>query len=183
MLKSYVDGKEDAVDFFSRLKSLLCPHCHCVGFLIKHGFLRGFTEDLSSAVTERGFRFFCSNRNRRKGCGRTFPILHSAFIKNHSITSKILGLFLINILYGMNPLQAFSASGCRFSPSSCYRLFNRVRLAQPRIRSLLLNALHPPDGTAISDPVAQTIRHLLSAFPLSPSPVASFQSRFQVSFI
>jgi hypothetical protein len=183
MLKSYFDNLEEVVAFFTRLKLLICPHCKCTGFLVRHGFLRGYAEDQCSTVVERGRRIFCSNRNTRKGCGRTFSILYSAFIKNHTITAKTVNRFLANIAKGMNRLKALTETGSSFVVSSCYRIFNRIKLTQARIRTLLLSAQPPPDGVGLLDPVVQTVLHLNSVFPLSSCPVSSFQSRFQVSFI
>lgn len=183
MLKSYFDSLEEVVSFFSRLKLLICPHCRCAGFLIRHGFLRGYAEGKGSTLVERGCRVFCSNRNRRKGCGRTFSILYSAFIKNHTVTAKTVSRFLSNFAKGINRLRAFTETGSSFVASSCYRIFNRIKLAQASIRTLLLSALPPPDGVGLLDPVTQTILHLNSVFPLSSCPVSAFQSRFQVSFI
>jgi hypothetical protein len=183
MVKSYFDNLEEVVSFFGRLKLLICPHCRCIGFLIRHGFLRGYAEGKGSTLVDRGCRVFCSNRNRRKGCGRTFSILNSAFIKNNTVTAKTMSRFLVNIASGMNRLKAFTMSGSLFTASSCYRIFNRVKLAQAHIRTLLLSAQPPPDGVGLLDPVVQTILHLNSIFPLSSCPVSAFQSRFQVSFI
>jgi hypothetical protein len=183
MLKSYFDNLEEVVSFFSRLKLFVCPHCRCIGFLIRHGFLRGYAEGKGSMLVDRGFRVFCSNRNRRKGCGRTFPILYSTFIKNRTVTAKTVSRFLANIVSGINRLKAFTKTGSSLTASSCYRIFNRFKLAQTRIRTLLLSAQPPPDGVGLLDPVLQTILHLNSVFPLSSCPVSDFQSRFQVSFI
>lgn len=183
MLKSYFDNLEDVAAFFSRLKLLICPHCKCIGFLIRHGYLRGNAEDHGTAIIKRGCRVFCSNRNRRNGCGRTFSILYSKFIKNRTVTAKTVSRFLSNIAKGKNLLRAFTETGSSFVASSCYRVFNRFKLAQARIRTLLMSALPPPDGVGLLDPVVQTILHLNSVFPLSSCPVSAFQSRFQVSFI
>jgi len=183
MFKLYFDNLEEVVDFFSRLKLLICPHCRRIGFLIRHGSLNGNAEDQGSAIIKRGYRIFCSNRNRRKGCGRTFPILYSTFIKNRTVTAKTVSRFLANIVSGMNRLKAFTKTGSSLTVSSCYRIFNGIKLAQARIRTLLLSAQPPPEGVGLLDPVVQTILHLNSVFPLSSCPVSSFQSRFQVSFI
>jgi hypothetical protein len=183
MNKRYFDNLEEVICFFSRLKSLICPHCWNEGFLIKHGFLRGYAEGQCSEMVERGCRIFCSNRKNRRGCGRTFSILYSAFIKNRIITAKTIGRFLENIALGMNRLKAFRETGSSFTASSIHRLFNRFKQSQAGIRSMLLNAQPPPDGNGILDPVVQTILHLISVFPHPSCPVSSFQSRFQVSFI
>jgi hypothetical protein len=183
MLKSYFGSLEEVVTFFNRLKLLTCPHCKGIGFLIRHGFLYGNAEDQGTGSIERGCRVFCSNRNKRKGCGRTFSILYSAFIKNCTVTAKTVSRFLSNIASGMNRLRAFTQTGSSFVSSSCYRIFNRIKLAQSCLRTLLMSALPPPEVAGVLDPVVQTVLHLNSVFPLSSCPVSAFQSRFQRSFI
>ncbi|MCK5543067.1 MAG: hypothetical protein KAI40_10275, partial [Desulfobacterales bacterium] len=61
----------------ANLKIYACPHCNCCGCLILHGFLYGYDD---TDFVRRGHRIFCSNRNLRSGCGRTFPMLKSRFI-------------------------------------------------------------------------------------------------------
>jgi hypothetical protein len=58
------------------LKLTPCSHCRQTGALIGHGLLRGYAER-SSDVVVRGRRIFCSNRDQRPGCGRTFSVLLS----------------------------------------------------------------------------------------------------------
>ena len=43
-----------------------------MGYLIKHGFLRGYDSEHQLTKTARATRVFCSNRNRATGCGKTF---------------------------------------------------------------------------------------------------------------
>ena len=57
-----------------RLKLTPCPHCKVVGTLIRHGFLYGFDDSSPRQKTVRARRIFCSNRNARPGCGRTFSV-------------------------------------------------------------------------------------------------------------
>ena len=68
--------KDDAErdDYRLSLKQRRCPHCALAGFVICHGFLRGYGA-AGAALAIRGFRFLCSNRRRRQGCGRTYSIL------------------------------------------------------------------------------------------------------------
>ena len=54
-------------DFYANLKIAQCPHCKTVGYLIKHGFLRGYSSQHQLEKTVRATRVFCSNRNRAAG--------------------------------------------------------------------------------------------------------------------
>ena len=60
--------------FAEQLKLTPCPHCKAVGTLIRHGFLHGFDEGHPQRTTRRARRIFCSNRNARPGCGKTFSV-------------------------------------------------------------------------------------------------------------
>jgi hypothetical protein len=74
---------------FDRLKLLRCPHCGAQGMLIRHGFLRGYNERTSDRDT-RGRRAFCSNRNRRTGCGRTFSVSFADVFPGFIVTALTL---------------------------------------------------------------------------------------------
>src|SRR5207247_1421567 len=73
-----------------------CPHCKAVGTLIRHGYLRGFDEGNSQRKTIRARRIFCSNRNARPGCGRTFSVWAAAKIRRRSVTTGALGRLLLS---------------------------------------------------------------------------------------
>jgi hypothetical protein len=47
---------------------LQCPHCGAQGQLVSHGFVYKKSQTYKKAV---GKRLFCSNRHRKKGCGKT----------------------------------------------------------------------------------------------------------------
>ena len=182
-IKAYYETESDFTDFYNQLKGLLCPHCRLPGFLILHGFLYGYAEDQHLAKSKRGHRLFCSNRKNRKGCGKTFTLLLSSFIKHFTISTKALWNLLLNIAAGLPPLQAFKSANGPLTVSSVYRLCNRFQQVQARIRTLLLSVKDPPLGDGISDPAVQTIWHLHSLVHDDSCPIAAFQLRFQVSFL
>ena len=70
-----------------RLKQTPCPHCKVVGTLIRHGCLYGFDESSPQRKTVRARRIFCSNRNARPGCGRTFSVWLADKIRRLSLTT------------------------------------------------------------------------------------------------
>jgi len=67
---SFVGSAVAFDEYRTHLKSVSCPHCRAVDNLNRHGFLRGYAEEGSDRVV-RCWRIFCSNRGRRRGCGRT----------------------------------------------------------------------------------------------------------------
>src|SRR5205085_506945 len=73
--------------FAEQLKLMPCPHCKTVGNLIRHGCLRGYDESNSQRKTIRARRIFCSNRNARRGCGRTFSVWSADKIRRLSLTT------------------------------------------------------------------------------------------------
>ena len=83
-----------------RLKLTACPHCKVVGTLIRHGYLRGFDDSSPRQKTVRARRVFCSNRNGRPGCGRTFSVWCADKIRRLSLTSGCLWRFLKHAVAG-----------------------------------------------------------------------------------
>jgi len=58
------------------------------GTLIRHGFLCGFDESSPQRKTVRARRIFCSNRNARRGCGRTFSVWIADKIRRRGLTPR-----------------------------------------------------------------------------------------------
>lgn len=166
-----------------RLKQYPCPHCRVTGTLILHGYLRGY--DLKKIDTQiiRGRRIFCSNRNRRRGCGRTWSVMLATMLKGFIVQTSHLWGFLKNIVKGMNVFQAFNTLDIRLSPTSTYRLYKRLYENQPHIRSRLARRLAPPRDVRHANPLAKTILHMGSAFKRTSDPPAAFQYVFQRSFL
>ena len=107
----------------------------------------------------------------------------AAMIKGFIVRTLHLWDFLKNIAKGMNVFQSFNMVKIPLSPTSIYRLYKRVRLNQPHIRSLLLRRSKPPSDIRHKDPLIKTIRHLGSAFKSNSDPPATFQYIFQRSFL
>lgn len=169
--------------FSSRLKLTLCPHCNLSGFLILHGYLYGYSEYSNSQLITRGRRFFCSNRNNKSGCGKTFSVLTAGLLPKFIIGAQSLWRFFVNIKYGLSLACAFRRSGCKMSQSSVYRLFKKFAINQARIRSFLTRINDPPAADHVKSPLIQTILHLNHVFASSACPITEFQHRFQVPFL
>lgn len=184
MKQRYYRSEEEFEDIRSSLKNDPCPHCMKRGCLILHGYLYGYTEDISSEVIKRGRRIFCNDRLKRKvkGCGRTFSVLIAGFIKNHILTALSVWGFLKNIKEDASLASSFRASGNAISDTWIYRIIRKFKDNQARIRTLLLSIKDAPAIKNTKDSVIQTIEHLKSAFKDTTCPVKEFQHHFQTSF-
>ncbi len=163
-----------------RIKQEACPHCQATGYLIGHGFLKGY-RDKNNQTEIRGRRFFCSNRHRRNGCGRTFSVLLTDLLGRFMVPAATLWAFLKGVRGGLSRKAAWECLKSSFSLESAYRLWNRFRQAQSHIRTRLLHHHGDPPSasTNTTEPLFELIDHLIAAFPQSSCPVAAFQERLQ----
>jgi len=170
-----------------RLKQTRCPHCKVVGTLIRHGSLHGFDES-SSRKTLRARRVFCSNRNARPGCGRTFSVWCADKIRRLSLTTSCLWRFLKRAI-AESILAAIRAADCHLSDRTWQRIWKRFDLGQCKIRTALSGRGPPPELPArpptepVHRPAAQVLAHLQAVFPDADCPIASFQHAMQTFFI
>ena len=173
--------------FAQRLKLIPCPHCKVVGMLIKHGSLYGYDEGNSGATTVRAQRVFCSNRNKRRGCGRTFSVWLAHKIRRLSLSTRTLHAFLRLAVAG-TIVAAIAAVGQR-SARTWQRIWRRFNLAQSKIRTALSARCPPPElpatelpATPSRRPTAHVLAHLQAAFK-GADPVASFQHTLRTFFV
>ena len=177
-IKAYYSSQEEFKTFHSSLKQLLCPHCRKRGHLILHGFLYGYGD---TDWVKRGHRIFCSNRNQRSGCGRTFSLLKTWFIKHLMISTRVMSAFLDNLCQGQCTAKAGRLPDNQMSKTSIYRIYHRFKHSQSRIRTLLKQVKDPPKLPGTKDPVIQTVLHLKSVF--KGYFVSKYQRFFQVSLL
>jgi len=177
----YVNSKSDLDQYRSGIKLVPCPHCGAVGYLICHGYESGYGQKGPAQVI-RGGRFFCSNRHRRRGCGRTFMTLLAEFMCRRIVPASTLWNFLKGVRGGRGPHAAWYKVGSPFSMQTGYRLWQEVKRQQPRIRAML-SRLQPPPETCASEPVFQMLEHLQSVFEPAHCPIVAFHLRFQSSFL
>jgi hypothetical protein len=164
-----------------RLKQTPCPHCKVVGTLIQHGSLYGFDDSSPQRKTRRARRLFCSNRNRRPGCGRTFSVWFADKIRRLSITAHLLWRFLHHAAAG-SIAAAIRATDSHLSARTWQRLWKRFVLGQSKIRTALFRCGAPPPDPS-HRPVAQVLAHLQAAFPNADCPIASFQQTLRTFFL
>jgi hypothetical protein len=165
-----------------RLKLTPCPHCMAVGALIRHGFLYGFDDSNPHHNNPRARRIFCSNRNARPGCGRTFTVWAADKIRRLGLTTSALWRFLQHaVAHGI--LAAIRASRSHLCDRSLLRIWNRFHLGQSRIRTALFGCCPLPQLPAAHHPAAQVLAHLQAAFPDHHCPIAAFQLTFRTFFV
>jgi hypothetical protein len=164
-----------------RLRQTPCPHCKRVGTLIRHGFLRGF-DDSCKHQTVRARRIFCSNRNHRPGCGRTFSIWLADKIRRLGLTTGSLWRFLLRaVADGIRAALRYSDGP--LSDRTLLRIWKRFHHAQSTIRTALFGLCPPPPLPAEHRPAAQVLAHLRAAFPNTDCPIAAFQQTLQTFFV
>lgn len=179
-LPKYYDSEENFNKIHFRLKLTQCPFCKLIGYLILHGYLKGYDENGYDNKIIRGHRIFCSNRKNRKGCGRTFSIILKYFIRHFIITAATIWELFLNIANGFNKKSAIQKTNRIPTLSSAYRLWRRFIVNQSFLKTKLIPICNPPPDSN-NDPNIQTILHLKKVFP-SLNPISDFQLHFQSSF-
>jgi hypothetical protein len=171
-----------------RLKQTPCPHCRADGTLIRHGFLRGFDQTSPRRKTVRARRIFCSNRNARPGCGRTFSVWCAEKIRRLSLTTGCLWRFLQIAAAGCF-LTAIRAANCHLSDRTLQRIWKRFSLGQSKIRTALSARCPPPQlpaklpADSTHSTAAHVLAHLEAAFPDADCPITTFQYTLHAFFI
>jgi hypothetical protein len=180
--------EEDWITIVERLKLTSCPHCKTVGMLIRHGVLTGFDDSNPQRKVIRARRIFCSNRHRRRGCGRTFSVWIANTIRRLSLTTRTLWTFLQHAVVG-TIAAAISATNCPLSDRTFQRIWKRFDHSQSAIRTALTALLArgpPPELPAPSarrPAAAQTLAHLQVTFPHADCPIAAFQLATRSFFV
>jgi hypothetical protein len=164
-----------------RLKLTPCPHCRAVGTLNRHGFLRGYDDSSPQRKTVRARRIFCSNRQARPGCGRTFSVWIADKIRRLSLTTSTLWRFLQRAAAD-GILAAIRSCRCHLSDRTWQRIWQRFHRNQSKIRTALSARCPPPDLPA-HRPAAHVLAHLQAAFPDADCPITTFQQTLRTFFV
>lgn len=166
-----------------RLKQTPCPHCKRVGALIRHGYVRGFDDGSPRRPTVRARRVFCSNRNARPGCGRTFSVWYADKIRRLSLTTDALWRFLRCAVTCSIALAIHAVLDCGRSDRTWQRLWQRFQHGQSQIRTALSALCPPPQVPAAHRPAAHVVAHLQAAFPHAHCPITAFQQASRTFFV
>jgi len=177
----FISSAVEFDEYRLHLKSVTCPHCRAVGHLNRHGYLRGYAERGSEQVV-RGWRIFCSDRGRHRGCDRTHSVLLAEFLRRRSVRAAQFWKFLAGLLSGLNMRAAWESVASAACPQYGDRLWKVFVGLQSRLRSLLCR-VQPPPSSSGKNPILQTIDHLRRVFAAADCPVSAFQIHFQRRFI
>jgi hypothetical protein len=181
MKRPHVIFVRDAQDFAKTLfglKQRVCPFCGRRGTLNRHSRVRGNDPQAAQGRVVRGQRVFCSNRGRRGGCGRTFPILFAPVLPRHTFTARLLWQALAGWLRGSSLKASWEAARSPLALDTFYHLVQRLRQRLNEWRTALHTLAAPPVSEA-SDPLRQTFEHLRRVFRSDACPLESFQLRLQ----
>ncbi len=183
MPHGYFIDRTELETIVQSIKLKQCRHCGIIGMLILHDYIYGFDEYRNYRLV-KGRRIFCSNRNNRKGCGRTISYFIINFINETLISSSIAWQFLLFILSGMSIEKAYNALNpeCVLSISTFYRFWKRFKLTMHKIRTFISDNFKLSE-TLESTPSCETISHL-SNHLADPdlNPIANYQKLFQTAF-
>jgi hypothetical protein len=182
----FVSEERELAAVLATIKLVACPHCRQTGFLIGHGFLRGYSER-GSGIMVRGRRLFCSNRGLRTGCGRTFSVKLSTVLAGFLVRTLTLWRFASAVVAGLTRRAGWLlvADGALSLSSGC-RLWRRVTAAQTALRARLWREAPAPASVA-QEPLAQLLAHLGVVVAADcttpatdhPDPFATYQQRLQ----
>jgi len=142
---------------------------------------KGFGPQCESVT--RGHRVYCSNRARRRGCGRTWSIYLAETLPRHGVGARILSGVVEALLSKSSVKAAVESLRTAFTLEAFYHLLTRLRSRSVELRVLLRRQTGPPE-CGFDDPFLQTLAHLKAAFD-SAAPggaCACMCSWFQVRF-
>jgi hypothetical protein len=180
----YFSNQQQVESFGQRLPCVRCPHCGRAGHLAGHGRLTGNDPQAAGRPPIiRGQRYYCSNRHRHLGCGRTFSILYGFCIAGYSVATWVIWGWLWAWQasgWSVSLKSAWEQTATIFSLSTAYRLWNQARLIQSAWRTAL-SQLCPPPPCVQSDPWVQLLAHWRAAFAGHPDPLAAYQTTLQRS--
>lgn len=167
-LPRFVQGMDELDALLWRVKVIPCAFCGAHDTLIGHGFLRGYAEHSSLEII-RGRRFLCSNRGKRRGCGRTIAVLLSLYVPKRSATTSTLWAFFSRLSEGLSAPCAAKLSQLSLCVRSAYRIACSLRRASFGFRTWLATRGPPPDSVGAT-PIAQLRSHLLAILGVAPFP-------------
>lgn len=176
----YAQTQEDLDAHLDLLKLIRCPLCGRTGYLNRHGHLKGYS-DSEHEKSERGRRVFCSNRNCREGCGRTYSILLAYCLFRRMLSTLQLWAFISLILGGASIKSAWEQT-CKLALETAYSTWNAFKRNQSHIRSMLSRHAAPPKSTQ-TGVYDQLARHLKDTFAGKDDPIREFQCSFQAPFL
>jgi len=177
----YARNPKDLAAHMDNLKMVRCPICGRTGYLNRHGCLKGYS-DSGQDKDERGKRVFCSNRNCRAGCGRTYSILLAYNLFRRMLNTLQLWAFISLISDGSSIKSAWQQT-CKLALETAYSTWTSFRKNQSHIRSRLSRHSAAPKAIHAGSAINHLIAHLKDSFIGKKDPIGEFQASFQVPFL
>lgn len=144
--------------------------------------LRGNDPAAAAGRIVRGQRAFCSDRGRRGGCGKTFPLFLAGVLPRHTFNAPLLWALLRQLLGGATIQAAAETLRLPFSLEAVYGIVRRCRHRLDVVRSCLSRE-QPAPASGQTDPFLQTLEHLRQTFARHPCALAAYQRHFQGAWL
>jgi len=169
-----------------QLEHSQCAHCKQTQQLVSHGFIR--KKRVGAEPEAIGKRVFCSNRNKRTGCGRTMQLYLDSTIRYLHYAGGCVAAFVSSLIAGITIRRAYYHATGTTTPRHAYRWLKRLCAQSSVYRSL---AHRPPlqDAPEVTEAhrplrllsLMSTFTALLQRFgqPLC----AAYQAQLQQSFL
>jgi hypothetical protein len=174
----FVQDSDELEKFYRSVKLEACPFCKHTGTLNRHSVMFGNDPERNTGSIARGQRVFCSDRGRRGGCGRTFPVFFAWVLPRHSFSATLIWRAIDKWLSGLSVRASWLPVKTPLALDSFYHLLQRLRRRIGDLRTILSAAGRPPES-GHSDALLQTFEHMLAACPDKVSPAKAFQLKFQ----
>lgn len=145
--------------------------------------MRGNDPAAAAGRITRGQRAFCSDRGRRGGCGKTFPLFLAGILPRHTFNAALLWALFGKLLGGTASIKtAAETLSLPFSLEAVYGIIRRSRRRLDAVRSILWRE-QPAPVSGRTDPFLQTLEHLGETFAMHPCAIAGYQRYFQRGFL
>ena len=145
--------------------------------------MRGNDPAAAAGRITRGQRAFCSDRGRRGGCGKTFPLFLAGVLPRHTFNAALLWTLFCKLLGGATSIKtAAETLSLPFSLETVYGIVRRSRRRLGMIRSRLWRE-QPAPVSGQTDPLLQTLEHLRETFAMPPAPSPGISGIFSADFL
>lgn len=163
-----------------------CKHCHQTHQLISHGFIR--KKQVGAAPEAVGKRVFCSNRNRRSGCGRTTQLYLDATLRYLHYAGQRVVMFVLSRIVGTTIQQAYEQATGTINPRNAYRWLDKLFAQLSHYRSLFYQPPLQDADLAITSSQSLRWQLLISTFNVllrqfRHSLCSAYQHQLQRSFL
>jgi hypothetical protein len=174
----------DSVDQFTmNLKttpSLQCPHCKRQGQLLSHGFVYKKSHVSKKAV---GKRIFCSNRNRKKGCGKTIRLYIAEQAHKLHYDTKHLLTFIIALVARLSIQKAYKVATGTEDSRNAYRWIAKLWAKLTTYRKFLHRLPETIKNKTFSTNRFKILLPTLNRIISQTKSPRQFQLNYQVPFI